>query len=380
MLAFHQVSHITALAAHPGVAVTWVVQEALSPERSALGWTVPEIAGVEVVVAPDEAAIRRLVSERPDDSVHVFTGIHQDPVARKAFYLCAHSAAKVGLLVEAPFPGRLRDLISPILHRAHRLFYGKRIRFIIAMGHMAAEFYESVGYSRALIFPYGYFPPAPADSSDPTAGLPRKSEVQLLYLGQLTQRKGVDLLLDALGPLTDLDWRLTIVGSGDQKDTLAALSKQLGLERRLTFYASLENQAAMRLMGQSDLLVLPSRHDGWGVVVNEALMRGVPVICSDNCGSSDLLAESWLGEAFAAGSVPSLKAALRRWISRGRRTPEETEKIRAWSRRIEGDVAARYLLQAIRCALFQEPRPSPPWQDTPRAAAPIERHLKAETT
>ena len=227
---------------------------------------------------------------------------------------------------------------------------------------MSVDFYKSVGYPASMVFPYGYFPPTPSGEAPSPAELkPAEPEpasaVQIFYLGQLIERKGVDLLLHALASLTDLDWRLTLVGSGDQKDALVALGKELGLESRLTFHNSLENQAAMRLMEESDLFVLPSRHDGWGVVVNEALMRGVPVICSDRCGASDLLKEPWRGETFAAGSVSGLASALQTWVGRGRRTSAERERIRAWSRCIDGAVAAEYLLRAVRCTLFGEARP-----------------------
>ncbi|MGI4788524.1 MAG: glycosyltransferase [Janthinobacterium lividum] len=359
LLSFYQVPHITALAAHPNVEVTWVVQEIINPDRIAQGWKVPEVYGVQVVVAPDNAAIHRLVSERPEDSVHIFTGIHQDPIARKAFYLCVKSSAKIGLLVEPPFPGRLRNLISPVLHWSHRLVYGKRISVIMAMGHMAVDFYKSIGYPDTVVFPYGYFPPKPFSSG---GELPTEGAVEIMYLGQLIERKGVDILLNALSALTDLDWFLTIVGGGDQKDALMAQAKRLGLESRLRFHASLENETAMEMIEKRDIFVLPSRHDGWGVVVNEALMRGVPVICSDHCGALDLLGESWRGEAFEAGSVSNLARVLRRWISRGKRTDAEAERICSWSHCIEGNVAADYLLKAIRSSLFQEPSPIPPWQ------------------
>jgi phosphatidylinositol alpha-1,6-mannosyltransferase len=357
ILSFYQVPHMAALAAHRNMEVVWVVREAITPDRVAQGWKVPEVSGVQVVVAPDDGEIKRLVAERPEDSVHIFSGIHQDMIARKAFYLSIKTSARIGLLNEAPFPGRLRDLVSPIFHRGHRLLYGRRISFILAMGHMAVDFYRSVGYSASVVFPYGYFPDAP---THPVAA-PPKGPVQIMYLGQLIERKGVDLLLTALGQLRELEWHLTIVGGGDQKEALTALGKELGLEDRLTFYKSLENQAAMQLMEQSDFFVLPSRHDGWGVVVNEALLRGVPVICSDRCGASDLLKEPWRGETFGAGSASSLEASLRRWISHGKRAPLEAEKIKNWSRCIERTAVSDYLLQIIQFSMKSGPRPVTPW-------------------
>ena len=361
ILSFYQVPHITALAAFPDTEVVWVVQQAITPDRVAQGWKVPDVPGVQVVVAPDDAAVERLVSERPNESVHIFSGIHQDPIARKAFYLCIKTPAQIGLLNEPPFPGRLRDLISPTFHRVHRLLYGRHIDFVLAIGHMAVDFYRSVGFSENTVFPYGYFPPAP---SGPPPSLAQDSPVQILYLGQLVERKGVDILLDALGTLRDLDWTLTLLGGGNQKDALAAQAKALGIDGRVTFQAPMENALAMQKVAQSDLFVLPSRHDGWGVVVNEALLRGVPVVCSDHCGASDLLRDAWRGETFEAGAASSLASILRRRITAGKQSPEAAERIREWSRCIEGDAVAAYLrdVMAWTKPKAQDVRPLPPWE------------------
>ena len=362
ILSFYQVPHLSALADQPDTEVVWVVQQAITPDRVAQGWKVPDVPGVQVVVAPDDAAIAGLVSERPKESVHVFSGIHQDPIARKAFYLCLKTPAQIGLLNEPPFPGRLRDLISPAFHRTHRLFYGRHINFVLAIGHMGVEFYRSVGYSEHTVFPYGYFPPAPAEAP---SMLPRTGPVQVLYLGQLIERKGVDILLNALRTLQDLEWAVTLLGGGDQQEALLAQAKALGIAGRVTFQAPLENALAMRKVEECDLFVLPSRHDGWGVVVNEALLRGVPVICSDRCGASDLLADDWRGEIFQAGSVSGLASSLRRRITQGKRTAEESARLRDWSRCIEGPAVAAYLREVI--AYTKAPkssglRPAAPWK------------------
>ena len=362
MLSFAQVPHLLALAALPGTEVVWVVQEALAPDRAAQGWKVPDVPGVQVVVAPDDAKVARLVQEHSAESAHVFSGIHQDLVARKAFYLCVKTPAQIGLLNEPPFPGRLRDLISPSFHRVHRLFYGRRIAFVLAIGSMAVDFYRSVGYPEVRVFSYGYFPPPPEKAQF----VPQKnSPVRILYLGQLIERKGVDILLEALGTLQDLNWTVTLLGGGDQKDALAVLARQLGIGERVTFQAPLENAKAMEKVAESDLFVLPSRHDGWGVVVNEALLRGVPVVCSDRCGASDLLKEDWRGETFAAGSVSGLADSLRRRISQSNRTAENAQRIQDWSRCIQGPAVAEYLRSVIEYTKASKPagaRPAAPWE------------------
>ena len=115
------------------------------------------------------------------------------------------------------------------------------------------------------------------------------------------------------------------------------------------------------LFHDTDLLLLPSRKDGWGAVVNEALMCGVPVICSDNCGAADLLREPWRGAIFKAGSVEGLRERLQEWIERGRRTEKSSARIREWSCALEGPRVARYLVDIVGHVRAGGQRPFPPW-------------------
>jgi glycosyltransferase involved in cell wall biosynthesis len=120
----------------------------------------------------------------------------------------------------------------------------------------------------------------------------------------------------------------------------------------------------MELVGRSDLLVLPSRWDGWGAVTNEALLRGVPVVCSDYCGSADLLADGWRGTVVRAGSVDALLGALQRWVDLGPRPLEERRRIVEWSTKIAPETSARYILGIIYAVRDGGAPPSAPWLET----------------
>jgi glycosyltransferase involved in cell wall biosynthesis len=125
---------------------------------------------------------------------------------------------------------------------------------------------------------------------------------------------------------------------------------------------ALPNIAAIEWLRHADILLLPSTgKEGWGAVINEALMQGVPVLCSDRCGARDLLAEPWIGEVFKTDSVKSLGDVLARWIVRGKRTPELTKRIQAWSRCIEGDSVADYFASVLRHVYGGAQRPVPQW-------------------
>src|SRR5262249_36948723 len=117
--------------------------------------------------------------------------------------------------------------------------------------------------------------------------------VQLLCVATLTPRKGYDLLIDALGALKVLSWKLTCVGSLTRgADTVAALREQIGrtaLEDRVTLAGELTGDALEAAFQSADLFVLPTRHEGYGMVIAEALARGIPVISTRTGAIPELL-------------------------------------------------------------------------------------------
>lgn len=113
-----------------------------------------------------------------------------------------------------------------------------------------------------------------------------------------------------------------------------------------------------------DLFVLPSRLDGWGAVVNEALMQGTPVICSDDCGSSVLLNKQNSGSVFKGGSVDSLATLINERIQLGKVEIEERNRIKEWAGCISTESAVTYFHQIVEHAFENNNRPMPPWRDT----------------
>jgi glycosyltransferase involved in cell wall biosynthesis len=70
-----------------------------------------------------------------------------------------------------------------------------------------------------------------------------------------------------------------------------------------------------KFFGQADVFVLPSRYDGWGVVINQAVAAGLPVICSDQVGAGfDLVDEGVNGSKFSAGDEEGLFQAMRHFV------------------------------------------------------------------
>ena len=115
--------------------------------------------------------------------------------------------------------------------------------------------------------------------------------IRLLCVATLTARKGHAVLLDSLASLLDRPWRLVCVGS-DTRDpatasALYSLCDELGLTSRITFKGALDHDALGAEYAAADALVLASHYEGFGLVLGEAIARGLPVIATKVGGTPE---------------------------------------------------------------------------------------------
>lgn len=142
-------------------------------------------------------------------------------------------------------------------------------------------------------------------------GIPPDAVV-ILFLSKLTKRKRPKDLLRAFAELTrdfPAAW-LVFGGSGEQEQPLIAETAELGLEQ--VRFIGFQNQSALpTLFAASDIFVLPSDEEPWGLVVNEAMAAGLPVIVSDEVGAApDLVEDKGTGAVYPCGNVEALTNAI----------------------------------------------------------------------
>lgn len=113
---------------------------------------------------------------------------------------------------------------------------------------------------------------------------------ELLYVGSLIQRKGLDLLLPALAETSE-DIHLTIVGEGQERQLLTEQAGKLGITDRIRFLGYVEGEPLRELYHNADVFILPTREDCFGLVILEAMCASLPVISSKYAdGAFDLVA------------------------------------------------------------------------------------------
>jgi len=352
---------IRALAGLDGVSVRVILEGGIPEWRKQTGWELPDygLASVSVGVNPELADT--VIREAGSDAVHVFTGLGAYPGVHRAFIACIEAGHRVGVMAESSPANGVLGFARVLLGKIRYLRFGQRVEFVLAIGEGAPVWWRKIGFGFDRIFEFAYFPPGPLsrelsiEEMWPTAG------TRLLYIGQLIQRKGVDRLLHALSQLGSADWKLVLVGTGRDEVNLRALTGKLQLANRVQFYGALANAEAMSVLSSADVLILPSRFDGYGAVVNEALSRGVPVICSDQCGARQVVEmDPAFGSVFTTPS--SLRTAMAKWISRGRRSEETTRSIAASAKCIAPESGANYFLQIISYVNKTGLRPMAPWR------------------
>ena len=149
---------------------------------------------------------------------------------------------------------------------------------------------------------------------------PPSGMTELLFLGNLTPRKNLHGLLKALGAVRrrrpDLAWRLTVAGNPafDAAYTrrCRAVARGQGLSDRIVWAGRLEPADLEALWARTDLLAVPSFHEGWGMVYAEALVRGVVPLAADRGGGAEAVGSA--GIQVEPRSVPAMAEALEAFL------------------------------------------------------------------
>ncbi len=136
---------------------------------------------------------------------------------------------------------------------------------------------------------------------------------RFLYVGRLSEEKGLYDLLSAFKMLleSEPDARLDLIGAGPLTEQLTARVVQMRLEHRVSFLGVKPMEEISAQLMSSTALVLPSHSEPWGLVINESLSYGCPVVVSSACGCvPDLVVEGVTGYSFDVGDVNALLSAL----------------------------------------------------------------------
>lgn len=129
-----------------------------------------------------------------------------------------------------------------------------------------------------------------------------EEKIYLISVGRLVKRKGFSFLIDIVAKLDDR-YVLNIIGDGPEKENLYAKINELGIRERVRLLGIVEEERKFQYLFNSDIYVLSSIHEGFGIVLQEAMQVGLPIVATDNGGQVDIISDGVNGFLIKYGDI-----------------------------------------------------------------------------
>jgi glycosyltransferase involved in cell wall biosynthesis len=250
-------------------------------------------------------------------ATHIVNGIWAEKSFLFVILLLNIFRANFLIYSEAPVPTKKRSFIKKIILIFLIKPFAKlliiRAKGVLAVSNFAVNFFESLGVKDTQIYRFGYF----RNSKESLKNHLINGTIQLIFVGQLIERKGVMVLLEAIKIISksNQSFHLTIIGTGDLEHFLKEFINKNQLQNSVILLGVINSENIINYIEKADLLILPSVFDGWGMVINEALQCHVPVLASDQCGAKELVEHNKSGLIFQHNNVESLTENIEKFLN-----------------------------------------------------------------
>lgn len=288
------------------------------------GWTTRGAAGVEekrlatLFSVPGYGRLNRGLFDMVRRNDIVMIGGFEQVSYLAAALLARAMGRKVILLFDGFNPRRIGRDKAPV--RFVKWLTARLCHGFFANGQVGRDVLTRIGVDESRIFNQ-YLSVSTRDIESQRARSPDKAALRAelhlpadrriaAFCGYLLPGKRPELILEAVAAL-EADARPVVlfIGRGPLKESLRHQAEALGVEA--VFAGFREGADLARHYLAADFLVLPSDNDSWGLVINEAMAAGLPVIASDACGATpDLVLDGVTGYGFRAGDAGDLRRAV----------------------------------------------------------------------
>lgn len=326
--------------------------------RKSQGWAQTKVTSITRVLIPKKDFFSFCFKEllRYKHDIHIFAS----PFEESRLIVCLFIARILGLkfyLISEPYSpireGYLGDggsylnivkaYLRPLLYRLYSLFLRGGILGILTISKLAYNQYLAHGIPKEKLFLFGYFIPRnkqPGNLKQPP--LKNGSSFKIIYVGSLIRRKGLDVLQDAICSMQKSGYQvsLDIYGAGDKELIFSNVDF-------ISYRGLIPFGDAQEVISHYDLLVLPSRYDGWGVVINEALCANVPVVYSDSVGAGEVAKNFGAGLSFSKGNSISLASVLMALMDDPRLLNSLRDNASVAADALQPEIAARYIIEIM---------------------------------
>jgi glycosyltransferase involved in cell wall biosynthesis len=376
VLTDHQAFTLQELSRQSGATVIAYVMRLEDSVRQAQGWADTQVKTIERRLLPPAGTLRhcyqRLREHRQD--IHLFGSPFEQPKMMLTllmaallginFYLISepYSPRTEGYFDDAgAFANRIKARLRPMAYRCYALLIRRRVSGVFAISSLAIAQYRRSGLPASKLFPFGYFVPRSIEQTkSPNPADNAATRLRIVFVGSLIQRKGIDLLITAVSRLLSEGHSVSLDAFGPGNPESLSFDAT-----RIRYCGLIPFGHVQEVITSYDVMALPSRFDGWGVVVNEALCAHVPVVCSSQVGARAIVEKFGAGSIFTADDPYALYLALKDLLQEPQRLGEMRESATRAACAIEPAVAATYMLSVIRADPPMKASIASPWYGKP---------------
>lgn len=345
--------------------VLYVLSNPHRSERVLANWG-DEYGSVKIVKLYEEKdralAIKSIVRGHPD-AIHILNGF-DTKICKEIKPFLFKDGLKALLFTERPAiygnwgEALLRKVFTTVKYSRLCREYARYVRAILPLGKQGTDVFQKLGFPKDRIYDFMYCPSLTDLSQEKV--LQVQSPIRFVYVGRFFYKtKGTDVLLNAL-PYLRGAWCLDMVGGyGSDRDEV--LERIRGYEK-VRFAGTWDSHSVVKNLQAYDVVVIPSKADGWNLLVNEAAHAGVGVIVSDQAVSHEVVAKHGGGTVFKSESPEQMAAAMQQVIDRPEIAIEWMREARDIVRFISMESVGKYLYDIVLYEFFQiGDKPRCPW-------------------
>lgn len=262
------------------------------------------------------------------------------------------------VLVGNIFEKIIRNVFFHLKYRYLDYKYSRYITALLPLGKMGIDTFRKYGWRKTVMYKFMYNPLLPILESNPNIKI--ENELKFLYIGRFYYKtKGVDVLMKATQYLQG-NWSLDMVGGygANAKEVIEWASKT----PNVNFKGTWDSNTIIHKMRDYDIVCVPTRYDGWNLLINESIHAGIGIITTDEAVSQEIVDKSKSGIIVKAGNPRIFAKAMQYAIDH----PYQVEqwKLRATEsiQMISCETVGHYLYDIINFEVYHEGnKPICPW-------------------
>jgi len=228
--------------------------------------------------------------------------------------------------------------------------------YFFSISSDAFKYLKNLFINPKLIFPFAYF----IKNNFSNTVFSNSNDLRILFIGNLIKRKNIIQVLKILKEINNPHFKFNIIGNGKEYNNIKNLiEKSSLLKANVTLVGTVDNILLSQHFSNTDLFILPSSFDGWGVVATESIMSGVPVLISKNCGAKDLIDITKVGSIYNTYNDMLLNM---KYYMMNKIEEKDRNYLKKIGNKFSSENGAFYLFNLLMHIKHNKNKPAAPWE------------------